>query len=234
MTKNEVLSKLQLNPRLACIAGLVPKCKAVADIGTDHGYIPIFSVLSGLCDRAIASDINQGPIKRALENVKAFCLEDRISLRLGGGLETVKPGEAEAIVIAGMGGILISDILERSKDVAMAAKYLILQPMTAAGELREYLCSNAFSVEKEVLVAEEDKLYSIICVKTGGKSEYSPGELLLGKNVVETEPGLFERNRRAVQKKLETRLCGLEKSVLSENRSQADEVRRLLEVVNNK
>lgn len=234
MTKDEVLSKLQLNPRLACIAKLVPSCKAVADIGTDHGYIPIFSVLSGLCDMAIASDINKGPINRAGENVKAFCLENKISLRLGGGLETVQAGEADVIVIAGMGGILISDILEQSKNVTMAAKHLILQPMTAAKELREYLCKNSFSVRKEVLVAEEDKLYSILCVEVGGKTEYSSRELLLGKNVVETQSGLFEENRKRVASKLLKRINGLEKSTLAENKAQADEVRRLLEEINNK
>lgn len=233
MTKEQALSKLQLNPRLLQIARLVPTCKAVADIGTDHGYIPIFSVLAGLCDGAIASDINKGPIKRAEENVKLFCLEDKISLRLGGGLETVQPGEADVIVIAGMGGILVSDILEKSKDVVNGAKHLILQPMTAVKELREYLCQNSFCVQKEVLVAEEDKLYSIICVDVGGECEYSPKELLLGKNVEETEDGLFEENRKRVVQKLEKRLAGLEKSVIPKNLGQAKGVRDLLELVNN-
>ncbi len=234
MTKEQALSKLQLNPRLLQIARLVPNCKAVADIGTDHGYIPIFSVLAGLCKSAIASDINKGPIRRAEENVKAFCLEDKISLRLGGGLETVKPGEADVVVIAGMGGILISDILEKSKDVVNEAKHLILQPMTAVKELREYLCQNSFCVQKEVLVAEEDKLYSIICVDVGGQCEYSPKEILLGKNVEETEEGLFEENRKRVIQKLEKRLAGLEKSVILENLSQAKDVRALLDLVKNK
>ena len=234
MTKEQALSKLQLNPRLLQIARLVPICKAVADIGTDHGYIPIFSVLAGLCQSAIASDINKGPIRRAEENVKAFCLEDKISLRLGGGLETVKPNEADVVVIAGMGGILISDILEKSKDVVNGAKHLILQPMTAVKELREYLCQNSFCVQKEVLVAEEDKLYSIICVDVGGECEYSPKELLLGKNVEETENGLFEENRKRVIRKLEKRLAGLENSVIPENLGQAKDVRALLDLVNNK
>lgn len=231
MTKTEALSKLQLNPRLAEIARLIPPCTGLADIGTDHGYIPIFGILSGVAERAVASDINRGPVKRAHQNVLRHGLEDRIDLRLGGGLSTVEAGEAEVIVIAGMGGILISDILRDAKAVANSARYLILQPMTAAKELREYLCQNSFAVEKEVLVAEEDKIYNIICVRPGGKSQYSLRELYLGKNIDEEQQPLFEENRRRVREKFKKRLAGLEKSTREESKKEADEVRRVLDVL---
>ena len=232
MTKEQALSKLQLNPRLLQIARLVPNCKAVADIGTDHGYIPIFSVLAGLCERAIASDINKGPIRRAEENVKAFCLEDKISLRLGGGLETVKPNEADVVVIAGMGGILISNILEASNNIVRNAKLLILQPMTAVIELRQYLSENNYEISAEHLEAEEEKIYNILVAKPGGNTQYTLKELYLGKGLYETSPNLVERYKTAVLTKLNKRVDGLKKSRNPENETELKKTLNLLKILN--
>ncbi len=224
--------KLRLNPRLQKIASLVPKSVCLADIGTDHAYVPICVLLEGKVQTAIASDINRGPVSRARENAIAYGLEDKLSLRLGPGLETISPGEAETIVIAGMGGILIADILENSKEAAMAAKHLILQPMTAAKELREYLCSRSFTITNEVLVAEEDKIYNILCVDAGGKSEYSQKELILGKGLNATSPELYKRYFNSIEKKLKIRLNGLKASGVEENRLPAQEVEALIELIN--
>jgi tRNA (adenine22-N1)-methyltransferase len=222
---------LRLNPRLLKIAELISPCQSLADIGTDHGYIPIYSILNGTARSAIASDINKGPVARAQKNVRAFGLSDRISLRVGPGLTTVKAGEAETIVIAGMGGILISDILEESKETVNAARQLILQPMTAAKELREYLCKNSFTIEKEFLTAEDEKIYNIICVSPGGRTKYTTKDMLLGSGLEVTSPELFEEYKKRILKKLEIKLEGLLKSDLDKNKAAVDEVRQTIELV---
>lgn len=233
MTAENNQKNLKLNPRLAKIAELLPNCRSVADIGTDHAYIPIYALLKGKAEYAIASDINRGPVERAGKNARLFGLEDKLSLRLGPGLETLSAGDAEVIVIAGMGGILISEILENSKAVALSAKYLVLQPMTAAKELREYLCKNNFAIESEALVAEEDKLYNILCVRPGGKSEYTEKELILGKGLEKADPQLYRRYFAGIERKLKIRLSGLESSDLPQNQEMANEVRGQIELINN-
>ena len=233
MNSEESLQRLRLNPRLLKIAEMVSSCESLADIGTDHGYRPIYALLKGTAKSAIASDINKGPIKRAKKNVLAFGLADKISLRVGPGLTTVEAGEAETIVIAGMGGILISDILEESQKTVSLAKQLILQPMTAEKELREYLCTNDFTIEEEILVAEEEKIYNIICVSPGGRTEYSSKELVLGRGLESTSPMLFEEYKRRILTKLEIKLAGLSKSDLDKNKAEAHRVRKLIEEIKN-
>ncbi len=224
---------LKLNPRLAKIAQLLPLCESLADIGTDHAYIPIYALKNHKAKLAIASDINRGPVKRAEENARAFGLLDKLSLRLGPGLETVKPHEAETIVIAGMGGILIADILENALDTVKTAKTLILQPMTAQRELREYLCSREFTIENEVLVAEEEKIYNIFCVKVGGSTQYTPKEMILGRGLDKTSPDLYGRYFEEIEKKLKIRLKGLESSQNPEKDALIKATKREFELINN-
>ncbi len=231
MTTENIQKTIKLNPRLAKIAELLPVCRCIADIGTDHAYVPIYALLSGKAECAIASDINRGPVERARTNAAAFSLEDKLSLRLGAGLETVKPDEAETIVIAGMGGILISDILENSRDTVNSAKYLILQPMTAVKELREYLSANSFTVEKEVLVAEDEKIYNILCVRVGGKTAYTPKEMLLGRDLDKTSPELYGRYFAQIEKKLKIRLAGLKASKNEANEKLAKVVENQIELI---
>ena len=102
---------MELSKRLKEITLLIDKCNIIADIGTDHGYIPIYTVQEGLCTKAIASDINKGPVDKARMNVRREGLERFISCRQGPGLSTLEPKEAEAVIIAGMGGNLIRDII---------------------------------------------------------------------------------------------------------------------------
>ena len=220
-----------LNPRLFKIASLLEPCRCLADIGTDHGYIPIYALSKGLCEKAIASDINPGPLARAKEHAEQMGLEDKIDLRLGGGLSTLEEGEADTIVIAGMGGLLIAEILENSPEIVKGAITLILQPMTAQAELREYLSRGGYTLEKEFLVAEEEKLYNIFMIKVGGETHYTPKELLLGKDI-EADEELLRLHFEKIQRKLRIRLEGLEKSSLAESKRDAEEVRKLLDVIN--
>lgn len=219
---------INLRPRLKRIAELVPTCKTAADIGTDHAYIPVQLILSDKAESVIASDIKKGPVNRAKTTVEKYGLERKIDIRLGAGLSTVAPNEADVIIIAGMGGILISDILKESQDTVRTARLLILQPMTAVYELREYLSQNNYSVENEYLIQEEDKIYNIIVVKTSGNCPYTLKELYLGKGLEKTSPQLYELYHQRVVTKLKKRANGLEQSCLEENQT---ELKKILNII---
>lgn len=232
VTQEQPSANLCLNPRLLKIARLLPKSQTVADIGTDHAYIPVWAILNKVSQFAIASDINKGPLDRAFQNVSDFGLSDKISLRLGTGLSTVSVGEADTIVIAGMGGMLISNILEDAKSTVLSAKTLILQPMTAAKELRGYLLQNSFCITEEHLIAEDEKIYNIFIVSVGAPlREYTERELILGKDLDKTSPGLFDRHRQNILKKYKNRAEGLKKSCREENKATLTEIERLLELL---
>lgn len=164
---------MNLSERLLTIARFIPKCNCLADIGTDHGYIPIYTVTNNISQRAIASDINKGPVEIAKKNIKLYSIEGKIDTRVGNGLSTLKEGEADVILIAGMGGNLISEILEKDKNIAESADYLILQPVQYPEELRKYLCSAKFKILDEELAKEGNKYYHIIKVRRGEPDIYS-------------------------------------------------------------
>lgn len=140
--------------RLECIVSMVNKCKTVADIGTDHGYVAEMLLKEGICQKVIATDLNKGPLNRAINYLTKVNLQDKCDFRLGSGLTVIEEGEAETIIIAGMGGDLISEIIDTSKNIAKSAKQLILQPMTAANSLRMYLLNNGFIINDEMIVKE--------------------------------------------------------------------------------
>ncbi len=226
-------NSLNLNPRLKKIAELVPPNSCTADIGTDHAYIPIALVKDGLAPRAIASDIKKGPLARAAANIHAHGLAEKIETRLGPGLTTLCEGDnPEVIIIAGMGGILIADILAASPDIVKNAKLLILQPMTAVTELRQYLCEKGYEITAEYLQSEEEKIYNIITAKPAGNMPYTLKELYLGKDLDKTSPHLVEQYERSVLNKLNKRIEGLKKSQNPETEKELEETQNLLKVLN--
>lgn len=184
---------MELKGRLLMIASFVPKCSCLCDVGTDHAYIPVYLVQKGICDKALAMDINEGPIEAANENIRHFGLINKIETRLGSGLEPLNSGEADVVVIAGMGGILIKDILEASLEKAKLVKTIILQPMNAIEVLREWLYENGFEITDEALINEEAKIYNALSVKwTGAKADYEVIDCYIGKHLVEKGGSLFE------------------------------------------
>lgn len=221
----------KLTPRLQKIYDIVPPCKTACDIGTDHAYIPVCLTLSGKCETAIASDIRKGPVERAKATVSAYNAEEKVSVRLGGGLQTVSENEAETIIVAGMGGLLIAQILEDSKAVAKSAKTLILQPMTATAELREYLNQNGFIINEEFIVREEEKLYSILLVSVGDDTPYTKAELYMGKKIQKDEN--FESYRNTRLSKLDKQINGLSMSENERNIKRLDELKNLKEMIEN-
>ncbi len=160
--------KKMITPRLQMIIDMVSE-KTIADIGTDHAYIPIRLASDKKITKAIATDKNKGPLEIARKNVIKYELDEIVELRLGGGLEPINRGECELIIIAGMGGKLIGDIIEADLDKAKASK-LLLQPMNAQAELRERLINLGFKITKEALSCEGFKVYNaFLCEKGEGR-----------------------------------------------------------------
>jgi tRNA (adenine22-N1)-methyltransferase len=154
----------------------------VADIGTDHAYLPIELVRRGVAKRAVACDINRGPIERAAEHIKEAGLEGLIDTLQTDGLLGVEHYSPDHILIFGMGGELIARILSDADWVRNECITLVLQPMTRAETLRRWLLSSGFSIVGET-VSFEEQYYQTICARFGGKTEtYSEGELLIGKH----------------------------------------------------
>ncbi len=159
-----------ITPRLKCIIDHTNGAR-IADIGTDHAYIPIYLVENGISEKAIAGDVCEGPVEIAKANIEKNNLADKIEVRLGSGLSVIKKGEVDTIIIAGMGGQLISEIIDADIEKARECS-LVLQPMNAQYELRKYLIKNGFSITDEDLAVEGFKVYNVMNVQNGKQAEF--------------------------------------------------------------
>lgn len=187
-----------LDGRLMSVAAFVRQGAFVADIGSDHAYLPLWLTLSGRATGAVASDVVPGPVARAEANVAAYGAGDKVTVMLADGLSGVKGLPITDVVIAGMGGELIASIISAAKWVFDEKYRLILQPMTHAEILRRSLLSWGFLIIDESLSesADRKRIYTTICAEyKGGDSsrEWSAGELLLGKSNIERGGELFDR-----------------------------------------
>jgi tRNA (adenine22-N1)-methyltransferase len=171
---------MKLTPRLQTIANLIPEGAKVGDVGSDHGYLVAYLVEQEQVSKAIASDINQGPVDNALSTLKENNLQDKIEVRLGGGLEPYVNGEIDIAVIAGMGGMLIRDIISDALVLARTLDFLILQPMTQQSELRRWLVENGFELFNERNIREGNKYYEIFCVRIGVTQVADPIQYEIG------------------------------------------------------
>lgn len=162
---------MQLTPRLKAIADSIDICKSVADIGSDHAYLPIYLAINGKIEKAIATDVNTGPAYISRERIKRYGQEEVIDVRIGYGLKVLNHNEADIIIISGMGGLLIIDIIKESLDVARSSQIIILQPMKDSYLLRKWLVENYFDIADVEIVKEDNKFYEIIWAVPNGKSK---------------------------------------------------------------
>ena len=175
---------------------MVPECRTAADIGTDHGFLPIALVRRGKAGSAIASDLRKGPLAAARAHIEEAGLSGRIETRLGSGLSTVRPGEADVIVIAGMGGMLMRDILLNGQETAQSASSWVLSPHTDRDAVRRTVYELGFRIEDEDMAEEDGKYYPVLrCVPGGdalpgagdGACQKAPGEADSPKTLGETD-----------------------------------------------
>lgn len=162
---------IKLSDRLQKIADFIEQGESVADIGTDHGFLPIALWEMGKSPHVILSDINSGPLEKARINIEKHCPEKEFDIRIGSGIRTIEPGEVDAVVIAGMGGLLIAEILGDDPERSKSYRKLILQPRNAPDKLRAWLLENGFSIQDESLVRERKYICEIILAVPGPGQE---------------------------------------------------------------
>jgi len=191
---------MDISERLKQIANMIEECDTIVDVGTDHGYVPIYLVKKGIIKKAIASDINRGPVEKAKNNIILNRASSQISCRLGGGLSTVKCGEVQVAIIAGMGGNLIRDIMENDLDVVKKLKYMILQPVQNAEVLREYLYNTGYDIINEEICVDDGRFYEILKVRYNNKPK------VVEKIYYEISLILLDKKNPVMQKFIEYKL----------------------------
>ena len=158
---------MQISKRLEAVASFVEQGSVIADVGCDHGYIPIYLYQKGMIPKAIAMDVNKGSLEKAKEHIRAEKLSGKIATRLGNGLAPLEPGETDTVVIAGMGGDLICKILKAKPEFLIEGKELILQPQSEWFKVRQILKEYRYQIEKEWFLKEDGKYYVIIKAEPG-------------------------------------------------------------------
>lgn len=220
----------KLTPRLYDVASLAGG-GFVADVGTDHAFLPIYLIESRKATRALATDIRQAPLARAKKNIAARGLADKIETVLTGGLDGLEKYPLDCIVIAGMGGLNIIEILSAAVFVRERKTRLVLQPMQNVTELRRYLAGAGFCVEREIVTLEDDKVYQMMSsVYDGKERSLSPVEELLGAYNIEhksVRPREFAALCDRHIASLDARIKGLESA--GRDASREREIRRIIE-----
>ena len=204
---------MNLGDRLQAVADFVPQGSRVADIGTDHGYLAVELVKSGKAKFVVASDKNTGPYEAAVRTVRENGLADNvISVRLGDGLKSLRPGEVDTVCIAGMGGALMVEILEGSPDVVETLDALILQPQSAAPELRRWIYRKHWHIEDESLALDDGRIYEIIMAKRGRRKMPEQLMLEIGPVLWQKKPPLLRHHIEALLFQERRVAAGMEKS----------------------
>lgn len=183
----------QLSLRLERVASHVPKGAVVADIGSDHAYLPCFLVLNGMVKKAVAGEVVKGPFESAKKQVGIERLEEQITVRLASGLAAIQPEDGvTAVTIAGMGGPLIASILTEGMERLEGVGRLVLQPNVHAKALRDWAKENSWTIREEEILKENDKVYEILVLeKEEEKSALSETELLMGPHLMSERSPIF-------------------------------------------
>lgn len=176
---------IKLSKRLKQIADFVPLGTTVADIGTDHALLPCYLVQEKISPKAIATDVNNGPLEAAKRQVRALLFADRVSVRIGDGLEPVEPMEVETVTISGMGGATIKDILNKKPEVVKSLQRLILQPNVAARIVRSWALENGWKIIDEELIYEDNRYYEIIVLEPGKMEIIDDIYIIIGPKLLE-------------------------------------------------
>lgn len=196
-------------PRLRMLLDVLASARTVADIGCDHAYLPILLAREGRAAHIIAADVREGPLRRAQENIARFGLTGRIETRLGDGLSPLTPGEAEAIAIAGMGGTVICQILQEGETVARAADLLVLQPMSAAPDLRRFLYQNGYCLLRERLVQEDARIYTVLIAQNGKAQRFTELDCYISPALRAERPPLFSAYAEKLYTQLRSAISGM-------------------------
>lgn len=223
---------MELSTRLAAVAGMVTEGNKVADIGTDHGYVPIYLVEQGIIPSAIAMDINKGPILRAGDNIRIHNLESQIGTRQSDGLAKLNPFEADSVIIAGMGGALTVKILTEGKEVLQSVRELILQPQSELEKVRIFLREQQYEILKEEMVLDAGKFYTVMKVVKGSPVFEKRIYDLYGKHLLEAQhPVLYQflTKEKGIYEQLKEKLTLAGTAESRQRLAEIDSILRCLE-----
>ena len=224
--KNVPISK-----RLLCCAELVPPCGTVADVGTDHGYLGIHLLQSGKCARVIAADLREKPLASARANAAEYRVSEQMSFVLSDGLHNIKPQAFDTLVLAGMGGDLIANILSDAPWLDGGPYTLILQPQSAVNDLRRFLGERGWAIERERLVRDGHFLYAVMAVRPGQGRELTPGEQYVSPALRRAGDPLYPDYLARVRRALELTVRGIAQSADPSDLARAAYYRAALEEV---
>ncbi len=182
---------MELSNRLKVISDFVGDNAVVADIGTDHGYIPIYLAKEGRIKHVLACDVNKGPLDKARMNIKRYGVEDYVETRLSDGLEKLEKNEVDTLIIAGIGGLLTEKIMERGKEILVTIDQLILSPHSDIDIVRKKLHSLGYRIRDEKLMKDEGKYYYIMDAVRGEDKKYDKIHYKYGKILIETKSPLL-------------------------------------------
>ncbi|WP_244835194.1 class I SAM-dependent methyltransferase [Clostridium sp. BJN0001] len=219
---------MNLSKRLLWIADKIQN-ETIIDVGTDHGYIPIYLLKKNIIKHAVASDINEGPLKKARINASIEGVSDRIDFKLGSGLEVLEDDEPECALIAGMGANLIRDILENNISKVKKLKTIILQPAQNPEVLREHLYNNCYEILDEDICFDENKYYELFVVRYGKRNGVKLEDIFY-----EISPFLLKNHKEIMKEYLDKKILHNKKiiSYIKDDTISAQERKVLLEKKN--
>lgn len=226
---------MKLSRRLETIASFVPEGSAVADIGTDHGYIPIHLVQEGKAKHAIAMDVREGPLLRARAHIQKAGLQNYVEVRLSDGLLKLEQNEADCVVIAGMGGELMIHILEEGRDLWESISCWVLSPHSELDKVRRFLEEEAFFIWRETMIKEEGKYYSVMGVSRKPGAAAADGREIsyrYGRGMLESKDPVLKEYLIKEEEQLEQIMSGLSVSETESARRRMEELK--LELAYNK
>lgn len=220
------MKEIQISRRLQSVAAFVQEGKRLADVGCDHGYIPIYLLQKKKIEKAIAMDINQGPLMRAKEHIQEWGLENYIDTRLSDGVKALKPNEVQSIVIAGIGGPLMEKILTEGNEVLQTVTELVLQPQSEIGHFRRFLIENEYEITHEEMILEDGKYYPIMRAVHGKAKEQTEAEYLYGKKLLQNRNPVLKEFLDREQVKAEELLEKLKNSQTPSAKARISELEK--------
>ncbi len=219
---------LQISNRLQTVASFVEKGSVLVDVGTDHGYIPIYLVEQGIISKAIAMDINKGPLERADEHIAEYKMQDKIVTRLSDGLNGLQSGEGDTVLIAGMGGALTVRILKDGAKVLETVRELILSPHSEINLVRTYLQESGYKIIKEEMIFDEGKFYTIIKAVHGVMNYNNIIDFTYGKYLLDNRHPVLKDYLKKEYSNYENIMNGLKNASTKAAKERIDVIEELM------
>jgi len=232
--------KPSLSKRMMCLANMVTPGKRIADIGCDHALVSIYLVSEGISPKVLAMDIGEGPLEAAKANIEKYGLSESIETRLSDGMSELKPGETDGAVIAGMGGLTIVGILERSLHNIKSGYELVLSPQSEIPEVRSFLRTHGIKIIDEEMIIEDDKYYNIIKAVATDEELIDTNELYdaYSQFLIEKKSPIYLRYLEGNLEKMNGIYCRLSKQDgdkvidrMAEIRDEVDDIAKILDMM---